>query len=255
MSDLSDFADGLHDEVVSDMAESYFGSRKALEDKLAGFELLVEEMEPVTARLNAARIQMATLLLDSTLNAEFFSGIGMEPVNIEVADPAPFFESLPFAFTGKGRYEKSLMAVYESLQHVTDEYLNGKFYNDPKQKGRKRQTTHLVLLKSLAGQINREVDKVNNEMSPSGTLRYVKKMDPLQMEKESLLGQGCLPDGCSLDSDLKFRSIDFESYALPEPLAMPSLNDAKGAIRLFCKKNYPVRKGDFDQALRRLVSP
>lgn len=255
MVDFSDFADKLQQDVVTDMAEAYFGDRKELEEMIDAFHRMVEEFREKGPALYQAAARLHTLLLDRATARAFYIALDIVPSCIPVSDVSarPFFESLPMAFTVLGRYERCVSRAYAILRDVADEYLNGRYYTDSDADGRKRLTVHYIRLKALAEYINDKVDKVNRTMSPSETLRYVKKMDVEQSDRERLIGDACLVDGCSLDVDLKFQPIDFEGLKLPLIQDLPRLDQVKPAIREFCRSIYPDRKQDMKDAMNRLL--
>ncbi len=254
MSDLKDFADGLQQEVVTDMAESYFGDRKNLDDMIAAFNIMVLEFRSSGLALYQAAARLHCLLLDRQTAKDFYIALDIVPSCIPFSDevPRPFFESLPFAFTGVGRYERCVFRAYSIFQKVADEYVNGRYFNDPEMQGRKRLTVHYLRLKALAEYINDEVERVNANQSPTGMLRYVKRMDTEKCEREDMIGQACLLEGGELDSDLKFSSIDFEGQELPVVQDLPSLVKVKPLIKDFCKEIYPSRKEDIKRAMASL---
>lgn len=254
MPDFSDFADKLQQEVVTDMAETYFGDRKNLDEMIAAFYSMVEEFRAHGPALWQAAARLHCLLLDRKTARDFYIALDILPSCIPFSDEVarPFFDSLPFALTPRGRYERCVFRAYSTFQQVADEYLNGRYYTDTNSHGRKRLTLHYIRLKALAEHINEEVGRVNKTLSPSATLRYIKKMDPDQVERENVMGEACLIDGCELDTDLRFAPIDFDALKLPVVQDLPRLDAVKPAIRQFCKEIYPTRKNDIIKAMASL---
>lgn len=254
MADFRDIADQLQQEVVSDMAESYFGARKELDDKIAGFNFMVQEFRSLVPRLSQAAARLNHLLLDKRTARDFYIALDIVPSCIPAGDDevSPFFDKLPWALTGSGRYVRCICRAYDLLQKAADDYLNGHYYPDPDVPGRKRLTIHYLRLRALAEHINDEVERVNTEMSPSGTLRYVKRMDPEQSEREDVIGAACLTEGCGLDADLEFQGVDFKGLNLPVVQDLPRLSMVKPAITQFCKRIYPSRKQDILSSMHAL---
>lgn len=251
MDDFRDYADQLQQEVVSDMAESYFGSRKDLEDKIAAFEEMVEEFRLNVPKLFKAASRLHTLLLDKETIRDFYIALDILPSCIPFADESvsSFKMRVPFAFTARGRYERCLCRAYHLFREVADEYLNGHYYNDPDHPGRKRLTVHYLRLKALAEYINEEVEQVNSSLPPSRALEYVKQMDTVQIEREKIMGEACEVEGCALDRDLRFQPIDFEAYKLPVVQDLPSLESVRPAIASFCRDIFPDRRADILELL------
>lgn len=254
MSTIKDFADQLQQEVVSDMAESYFGARKDLENMISAFGSMASEFKEITLRLSQAAAAMHALLLDRQTARDFYISLDILPSCIPFPEdiPLPDFGDIPFAFTLCGRYTRYVSAAYARLQALSDEYLNGRYYDDPEQPGRKRLTVHYLRLKALAEHINSEVARVNTDMSTTGILRHVKGMDPEKMKKEHMLGDVCLMEGCKLDTDMYFTPIDFEALGLPVVQDLPSLEKIREPIRDFCRGICSSRKEDVGNVLNTL---
>lgn len=251
MADFRDIADQLRQDVVTDMAESYFGDRKELDDKIFAFNYMVEEFKAQVPRLSQAAARLHALLLDPNNARDFYISLDIVPSCIPFSDEAarPFFDSLPFALTGAGRYARCVCRAYDLFQQVADDYINGHYYNDPDSPGRKRLTIHYLRLRALADHINGEVERLNTTKAPSGVLRYVKRMDVHQAELEDVLGQACLMDGCDMDIELEFSPVDFDGLGLPVVQDLPRLSLVKPLIKQFCKERYPSRKQDIKVAM------
>ncbi len=249
MSSIKDFADQLQQDVVSDMAESYFGARKNLEDMITVFDRMVGEFGRMADKLTRAVAALHRLLLDKATARNFYIALEVMPSCIpfpdsdaEMADMDP----VPFALSGRGRYTKCVIRAYDRLQKVSDEYLNGRYYDDPEEPGRKRLTIHYLRLRAMAEYINDHIGAVNNRISPTGMLRYVKGMDPDATERQRVMGGSCLPEGGELDKDMCFSPIDFDGLELPVVQELPSAEKVREQIRTFCDELYARRGKEID---------
>lgn len=251
VSDINDFADQLQADVISDMAESFFGDRKELDTALEAYAAMVEEFLPVIENLFRAAATLRLLLLDEATADGFCAELGLDPCRIPPAEDAPILvhESLPFALTGKGRYVTCVETAYRGLFDAIRDYLHGRCYNDPKRPGRKRMTMHYKRLEEIADIINEKIHKANNERSVSSMLREVKNMNPEQMEREDLLGDVCYRKGDGFDSDMCFMPIDFDGYRFPEVVELPPENEVRPAIKRFCRRVYDERRDDVRKAM------
>jgi hypothetical protein len=246
VSDINDFADQLQADVISDMAESFFGDRKELDNALEAYAGMIEEFLPVIEHLFRAAATLRFLLLDEATADAFCAELGLDPCRIPPSEDAPILvrESLPFALTGKGRYATCVEAAYRGLFDAIRDYLHGRCYNDPKRPGRKRMTMHYKRLEEIADIINEKIHKANNDRSVSSVLREVKNMNPEQMEREDLLGDVCYRKGEGMDSDMCFMPIDFGGYCFPEVVELPSPDEIRPALRRFCKRVYNERRDE-----------
>lgn len=253
MTDFRDYADDLQQEVVTDMAEAYFGARKDIDDMLEAFNAMVEELRQHLPRLSQAAARLHRLLLDMDTAREFYIALDVVPACIPVTEDEakPFFDSLPFAFTGLGRYQRCVFRAYDLLQKAVDEYLNGRYFDDPEQPGRKRLTVHYLRLKAMAEYINEEIDKVN-DTTVSGTLKFIKTMDPEQMQHEGMMGQA-VKGADHIDQDMRFSPVDFDGLELPDMQDLPALYVVRDPIKHFCSGLYKERRDDIAGAMRSLL--
>ena len=254
MADFKEYADELQQEVVTDMAEAYFGARKDIDDMLEVFGKLTEKLREHGPRLSQAAARLHRLLLDRDTVGEFYAALKLDPESIPYMDeaPTPFFDKLPFAFTGQGRYERCVFRTYDLLQKAVDEYLNGRYFDDPEQPGRKRLTVHYLRLKSMAEYINEEIDRVNGT-AVSGALHFIKTMDPEQMQHEGMMGQA-VKGTDHIDRDMSFTPIDFEGLGLPVVHELPALYAVREAIKGFCAELHKKRRDDTAEAMRSLLN-
>ena len=254
MTDFKDYADELQQEVVSDMAETYFGARKDIDDMLEVFEKMVGQLRQQESHLSQAAARLHCLLLDRETAEAFYEALGVAPSSVPYTDetPKPFFDKFPFAFTGAGRYERCVFRVYELLQKAVDEYVNGRYFDDPEQPGRKRLTVHYLRLKTLADYINEEMDRVN-KTAVSGALQFIKTMDPEQMQHEGMMGEA-VKGTDHIDQDMRFSPIDFELLGLPVFRDLPPLYAVREPIKGFCEKLYKKRRESIARAMRSLLN-
>lgn len=255
MSDIKDFADQLQHDVVSDMAEAYFGARKDLENMISAFDAMVEEFRPMIERLSQAAATLHCLLLDTKTSHDFYISLDIVPSCIPFSHSscAMGLKSVPFSLTKRGKYVQSVIRAYDHFQAVSNEYNNGRYYNDPDQSGRKRLTVHYIRLRALAEHINDEIRKVNEDMSTTGILRQVKGMDPEQSQRERIMGDVCLMEGCELDKDMCFTPLDFDALGLPVVQDLPQLMKVKKTITEFSNDLFKTRKHDAVHVLGTLL--
>ena len=251
MSDISDFADQLQMDVVADMADSFFGSRKEVDNALEAFEGMVRELLPVIEHLYRAAATLRMLLLDDETVDAFCAALGLDSSAVLPAEGASILtrEGLPFALTGKGRYAACVIEAYVGLLRATDEYIHGHYFNDPARPGRKRLTMHYRRLKEVAGIINEKIRKANTDRSVTSVLREVRSLDPVKMEREELLGDVNFQGGCALDRDMCFVPIDFDGYHFPEVAELPHLDTIQSALRRFCAQVWEAREDDARRAM------
>lgn len=244
MSHFDDFADNLHTEVVSEMAESYFGARKNIDDMTEVLEEWAEELRLWKPRLEKAANRLHTLLLDEKTVRDFYISLDIVPACIPFSgagEPKELFSELPFAFTMRGKYIRCVRQAYRDFQRLVNEYLNGKYYDSADEKGRKRLTVHYIRFKAMVEYVNEEISKVNSKMTTGDTLRYLKRMDPEAEDKERIL-EACVGDSCALDKEMEYSPLEYTHFNLLEIQELPSLEVVKDDIDRFCREMWKRRK-------------
>ena len=241
ISNFDDYADGLRNEVVGEMAERFFGVRRELEDDIARWQRLVEELRPCLTRLCERAACLHFLLFDDEGVAGFYASLGVSPeLYEELASRAQAAciaaMRVPFGFRLSSRYMRLVESSYDAFQKELDAYLNGVWSDDSERPGRKRVSAHLSQIKELAGDINRRVAEVNAENTPSCALRYVRSLDPAEMERRELTGATLSDARCGLDVSLAFAPVDFKALDFPEPQWLPTFSMAAGGLARYVRR-------------------
>ncbi len=241
-------ADALEGEVLTEMAGTFFGARKALEDAQEDFQLHVEDIRSREAQVFSRVFYLRSLLLGEQGETAFFTEIGLDrsfPASKGRPGSRTWHpDALPFAFLPGTRYVKAVLQAYGELRQACEAYMSGVYEEDPERSGRKRLSPHYRQLERYCVRLNERIAKVNNEMTPSSVLQYARSINsPVQSGQEALensLGAE------SLDSGLAFKPVDFASLGLWEAPGLPPLEACEGAIRRFCsgfyKRNAPQIK-------------
>lgn len=255
LSRFDEFADNLHVEVVTEMAEAYFGARKNIDDMIEVLDAWAEELNGWKPRLMRAAARLHTLLLDEKAMRDFYIALDILPGCIpfpEIGDPKELFEGLPFAFTMKGKYIRSVRDAYRNFHRLVGEYLNGRYYEEPGEGGRKRLTVHYIRFKAMFEYVNEEISRINSRMSTGDTLRYLKGMDPATLEKEKVLEAG-VGDFCTLDKELTYKPLERARYDLLEIQELPSIEMVRGDIKVFCKGLWRERRTELLALLLKII--
>jgi hypothetical protein len=233
-------ADALEGEVLAEMAGTFFGARKALEDLLEDFHFHVEDLQAREAKVFSRIFYLRSLLLGPEGEAALFAELGLD-------DPFPASkghsgsrtwhpDSLPFALLASTRYVKAVLQAYAEVRHACEVYMAGEYEDDPDKSGRKRLTLHYHQIERHCARLNERIEKINTEMSPSSVLQYARNIS-----SEDEPGQGTLSnalDAESLDKGLLFRKIDLAALGLWQAPSLPPVEACEKSIRRFCKRHY-----------------
>lgn len=240
MADIKDLSDALTDEVMNEVADKFFGTRKAIDDVVEYFEEKAELLEQKLERVYHRSAYLRCMSLNDANYREFWISLGIDPEPFRVPDGYPcemLHEKRPFAFTARGEFTKCYRRSYERLREAVEDYVHGHYVNDPENKGKKILTVNRTDLFQLCEAINAKVRKVNAEVSPSGVLQFTKTLDPQNLEKEKI--GACAAGKCDqFDNDMKFKEIDFNSYGLRDIPILPPEKEVSASIIEFCEELY-----------------
>jgi hypothetical protein len=229
-------ADALGEEVLTEMAGTFFGARKALDDLLEDFKLLVEDLRAREAKVYSRVCHLRSLLLGAEGEALFFAGLGLIP---------PFDQSCghsgsrtwhpdhaPFAIFASTRYTKAVLQAYAELRQACEVYMVGEYEEDPQHSGRKRLSPHYRQLERHCARLNERIEKLNTEMTPSSVLQFARSINAAEEP-----GQGVLENSIgaeSLDNSLKFQKIDFAALGLWKAPSLPPVESCAEDLCRFC---------------------
>lgn len=229
-------ADALGDEVLTEMAGTFFGARKAVDDLLEDFKLLVEDIRAREAKVYSRVCYLRSLLLGLEGEAAFFVELGISPPFAQSCSHSGSRtwhpDSPPFAFFASTRYVKAVLQAYAELRHTCEVYMAGEYEEDPAQSGRKRLSPHYRQIELHCARLNVRIEKLNTEMLPSSVLLFARKITAAEEP-----GQGVLENSLgaeSLDNSLKFQKIDFAALGLWKAPSLPPVESCEEAIRRFC---------------------
>lgn len=127
------FTSMLHEEVMTEMAESFFSARKGVDDEIDLFESKEADVALAGQRALCRCALLHTLLLGTEGSRGFFDALGVDiaPSGLlaKVAPVIPcLFMPLPWGISMKSRYTSLLVRVYSSVYAAFDMYLNGSCY-------------------------------------------------------------------------------------------------------------------------------
>lgn len=224
--------DGLADEILHDMAASYFGARKEVEELRERADALAEELRPKVSQVLAQAATFQGLLPGPEAVREVYVALGVPPEPfIEHVVQLPLAEALhlsirPWAWTGRGRYEGRVLGAYGQLQASQESLLHGVYETDAI--GRKILKSNLNGLKTLVRALNERIAAVNGRSSQ--VLRMAHSMDVQAVETERMLG-GTLDDlSSSVDRDMAYIPVDFAAYGLVDLPELPAADVARRVL-------------------------
>ena len=253
MSSDKDLSDSLVEEVLTDVAGTFFETRRHLEEMMDLLQSFVKTLREKEAEVASRAGFLHYLLLHGREAGDFYKSIKVN--STVILSESKFSDKtipkkIPFALTARGKFIKLVLWAYDVLQKACDEYINGKYYDDPDEKGGKGITVHYKQIVTICELINEEVRKVNRDMSPAYTLQYAKKFNYETAEKEYITGGTLAGYARSIDEKLAYQPIDFDSLQLKRYPELPTQDKVISEITSFCKRKYSSNKDE----IKKLIS-
>jgi hypothetical protein len=248
----SSLASALEAEVLTEMAGTFFGARKGVEELAEAFQLRVEGLRGLEAKVFARVFYLRRLLLGEGGQTAFFAVLGLQtPFPDADSRPGPRGwrpERLPFALLASSRYAAALRQAYAELVHACDVYMRGEYEDDPDHKGRKRLSLNYSTVEAQHRMLNKRIEKLNGDMAPSSVLQYARNISTQEQP-----GQGAITNVLgaeSLDKGLMFKPVDFEALKLWRAPQLPAPEACGDRIAAFARAFYRENA----EAVRRVMA-
>lgn len=251
---MEKYADDLHSEVMTEMAESFFSRRVQLEESLDHFHRLVTRIRPIGMETLRRWRTLFQLLLGGEEAWAFMHSLGGNPDHL-LSFSMPFGELCllrqPMALTVRGKYVKTVLRCYEELRKSALDYNEGVYVADARDPRKKRRVPGLAQVKALCLEVNREICAVNEHQSPYCVLSFAKSMDPVRLHQERIAGAVIDGDAMRIDKDLAFLPVIFEDLGLPDIPTPPPLESVHNdAVRL-CKTLFAAHRDRIEAILEK----
>ena len=243
MGVTKDFGDSLVEEVLTDVAESFFGARKELDDLSELFMAYVDRLHEAARHVETHAGRLNHLLARDDLRRDFYGMLGVEHPNPYYHSPFKPEDrrmSIPFAMTKRGRYIKLVIQCYADLQRVSETYIKGPAADDD---GTGEPPVYYHLVRSMCELINEKVCRLQNGMSQACVLQYAKKFD-IQHAQQAKVTGATAGTYAHMDSKFECQPIDFVQLDLVQFPEFPKADDVKPDIVSFCKKHYPAIRAE-----------
>lgn len=252
MADMKDLSDALSDEFMSEVADNFFGTRKALDDAFDYFDEKVNSLTNKIEKLYRRSAYLKCMSLGGDNYRKFWISIDIDPEPFIVPEGYPcekVSEKRPFSFTARGGFIKSFGMAYERLHESVEDYIVGNYIDSPDGNGKKILTANRTDLVKLCESINANVRKVNSEFTPSSILQFTKSLNPESAIKDKI-GSSDSGHSNKFDNDMRFMEIDFASLGLPDFPLLPEEKKISNSIVEFCDELYSENK----DLIKKLVS-
>lgn len=234
---LEGMADGLVTETLVEAASTFFGARKALEDEIELYRRRTEELERAEAEVLRRAAALHSLLPDAAAVRGFYAALGVDPGPLPeaAAGAAPAREAVraPFSLLPWRRYAGLLLAAYAALAEAAEAYLHGRHATGPG--GRKVQTANVGQLRDWCRALNARIETLNRDQRPSGTMSFVRGLDPARQERSRLADAPIADYASSLDQELAFAPVSCPAAEHPVTPELPAAHKVREAVLAHAK--------------------
>ncbi len=244
MNKLNYLSDEMAEETLKEAADTFFGKRKKIDDELDLFFKQAEQLRLRDSSVKEKVSRLNYLLPDDDSVNLFWNKLGLgDSVYPSIKGQWKESATLPWALTLKGKYQKTVLSLYDDLISLVQDYLYGRYVDHPEIKGKKIITPNLSYLKTRAEDINSQINEINCSSKPDDVLAFTRRMDVNESSKRESVGSGL---EYSFDQELCFEPVDFDSLGLtpyPElPAGKKDLNNiAQVSKSIFREKKDRVR--------------
>ena len=251
---MTDYDSPLADEVLTDVAQTFFGARRKLDDMIEILKDYADTLEQKAAIVIRQAGTLNYLLVEQERILGFYDAIG-------VVDPGELYrctppDSLPFlkpgfALSGRGRFAKTVAWQYERLWKACREYRCSSANPLADAKKVEDACVDFRLVKAMWEIVNGKIREINEESSPSAVLQYAKGFDS-RGEKQSTVAGATAGEYAGMDRKFVYRPIPLEEMHLHDFPELPAPDHCRRKIRRFCKENYPQIAEDAQRRMKRL---
>lgn len=252
MAGFKDLSEVLTDEVLSDMAETFFGARIDIDEALEFFHAVSEQLHGKLYSVFSACALIEKVCLGRQGYDDFWLSTGISrdmfyyPAGVQCAS---LVSGPSFSFTTKGEYIKWFNISYELLAHHVTDYMHGIYRDDGT--GRKVRSANREDFFRMAEEINIKIEKVNKNISASDVLKFTKSLDPAEVKKENIAG--CVGPQCkAIDEEMAFTVITLKDIDFPFFPDLPPRREMASYISEFCSQTYSSEKNRVKELLKSL---
>jgi hypothetical protein len=231
-----DFIDPLVEEILTDVAGSFFEQRRQLDAKIDLFHSYVQALRLKEAEVRNPAALLNHLLLRGHQAPAFYEMLKVKGSLLTAAGAAVPQNAqlcMPLAVGFCTRYVKLVCNAYDALQKSCVVYLHGPSRADMTANPDPTKAYYDLVLE-MHRLVNQEINRVNASISPSCALQFAKRLNPQMVQKEKVTGGGA-SDARSLDEKLCYAPIDLKALSLAKYPDLPEIGTVLPEIKRFCE--------------------
>jgi hypothetical protein len=254
MNSSSKTSDPLVGEILTEVAESFFGARKELEKNLEQFYAYVATLQANENSVAAKAQFLNYLLINPDVAARFY---GLLKIDWRAIAPEGRLlqhwlpPAIPFALSARRQFAKLLLLGYDELRRACRAHVNGPGREDRQENHAQEIPVYYNLVKEMSFLVNEKIRKLNESFSPSSVLQFARKLNHPDVEMTArLAGMAYAEAGRRIDRKLMYPPIRFEDLRLKTFPDLPPREMVHSKIIEFCSQVYHGHKNE----IRRLIA-
>ena len=179
MSSYDFMADSLAEEILTEVAQNFFGKRRLIERHIQILGEYASELQMVSSRLDEQLQLLHFLLINPQSTVDFYKKMGV--IEIPPNLPPKFDQRLlpiylPLSFTTRQKYSQLVLNVYSAFQKSCHNYMHGSGSEDA-------TAPDYRLFRKMCAMVNEEIKRLNKDNSPTTVIQYVKQFDVINANK------------------------------------------------------------------------
>jgi hypothetical protein len=231
-----DFIDPLVEEILTDVAGSFFEKRRQLDEKIDLLHGYVQALRFKESEVQNQAAFLNHLLLQGHQAPAFYEMLNVDGTLLTAAGavvPQNAQLCMPLAIGFCTRFVKLVCTAYDALQKSCAVYLHGRSKADMTAKPDPTKAYYYLVLE-MHRLVNQEINHINASISPSCALQFAKRLNPQMVQKEKITGGGA-SDARSLDDKLCYTTIDLETLSLKRFPELPVIGTVLPDVKRFCE--------------------
>lgn len=252
MAPSEDVSDVLAEELMTEMAGSFFGDRRRMEQRMAVLDDLAGQLKARAAQVDDQARLFHRVATTPEKGRELLNRLSVDTAAFPAEAGVPrgaLPERTPAAFTPKGAYVKLMETAYHRLQTAAAGYMGETAAETETGDGEEGPTYRLI--EAIVRLLNQEIAQLNQNRSPSQVLRAAKRFRTADPSLEAVTGGGGhFGDGFGLDQGMAFSLLRMENYGLRTFPPLPPLESNRPVVSRFAAEIYDRRREMALSALR-----
>lgn len=251
---FDEFSASLQQEALREMADSFFGARREIEDDVERMRSGLRELQALAERALERLTLLRALLLDEATVRHCLALLDLptaqDQLSLALAGRTPRLTfPLPGGLRWSARYLRLLELAYAFAQDSCHVYMHGRYRPDPVTGVRSQSLSYRAML-TWCGETNERIRRCNSSQPPSSVLAYAGQLQGTG----STEGTGCTLGnlGQHADATLSLAPVDCVGFGLPDLPELPPPTSAGGVLRHFAREFYEARGPELRELMIRL---